>query len=170
MMRHALKDARPETLIPSARLRHFIGKRRNRRLLVVTTAMIFVGMLVLIGSDLPPSVALPALLLLGLFGCAHGVLLNLGTQFIAAKRPQDLDERQLSLWQGAHHRAYRILVGLLGVALVYVIVLGSTLGLPDTRLEWTVTVLALWMFAVILPSSLIYWSEPDILDDAPEVS
>ncbi len=168
MMYNAPKNVRPETLIPNSRLRRFIGKRRNRRVLVVTSAIVFAGMLVLIALDLSPQITLPLLSLLGLFGCAHGVLLNVGTQLIAAKRPQDLDERQLALWQGAHHRAYRILVGLLGAALVYVIVLGSSLGLPDSRLAWTVTVLALWMFASMLPSSLIYWSEPDVLDDSPE--
>lgn len=161
-MRNALKDSRPETLIPNATLRRLIGKRRNRRLLVVTSALIFLEMLVLIALDLSPRITLPALLLLGLFACAHGVLLNLGTQLIAAKRPQDLDERQLSLWQEAHYRAYRILMGVLGAIVAYVIVLGSTLGLPDARLEWTVTVLALWMLTVMLPSSLIYWSEPDM--------
>lgn len=169
MMRRTLKDTRPETLIPSARLRRFIGNRRNRRLLVVTSALVFTAMLglLVVEDSLSTLITLPALVFLALLGCAHGVLLNLGTQLIAAKRPRDLDERQLSLWQGAHHRAYRILVGVLGVTLFYVLLLGSTLGLPDTRLEWTVAVTALWMFVVTLPSNLIYWTEPDLPDATP---
>ena len=94
------------------------------------------------------------------------MLLNLGTQLIAAKRPDDLDERQRSLWQRAHQRAYRILVVFAALLMLYVLVLGELLWMPSTSREWTVTVTAFWIFLVMLPSSLIYWTEPDLLDDA----
>lgn len=163
-MRQMRRPVQPRDVLPSPRLRAFLGKRRNRRLLVLTSLLVFTAMLAL-GANVGRwnFITIALLFILGLLACVHGVLLNVGTQLIAAKRPADLDERQLSVWQRAHHRAYRLLVILSSALVFYVIILGRSLWLPASWQAWMVVVTALWVLVIILPSSVIYWTEPDVL-------
>jgi hypothetical protein len=163
-VRQTRKPVQPQDVLPNPRLRAFLGKRRNRRILVVTSTLVYLAMLslILFVSDLSAPV-LAALLLLMALGCLHGVGLNVGTQLIAANRVHDLDEREQGVWARMHHRAYRLVVFATSAALLY-LGLAATVGLPlpGSVGGWWVLAFAYWGLLVVLPSDLLYWTEPDL--------
>jgi hypothetical protein len=161
------KSVQPQDVLPSPRLRAFLGKRRNRRVLVVTGNLTFLGMLslLLFTSELSfPWLAM--LVLLAVAVCLHGIALNVGTQLIAANRVNALDEREQGVWARAHHRAYRLIAFATGAALLY-LGLAATAGLPlpESATGWWVLALLYWGVLVMLPSDVLYWTEPDLEPD-----
>jgi MFS family permease len=159
------KEIRPQDIIPSPRLRAWLAKRRNRRFLVVTGALSFLAMLAVIAVPALPTWAYFGLLgLFFLLTCAHGIALNTGTQFIAASRVAAHDERQQQVWERAHHRAYRILAGLVSLAGAYLLTafVFEGLWLPTTFTGWLVAGLGFWGLVITLPSDVVYWTESDL--------
>jgi uncharacterized membrane protein len=161
-----LTAIRPQYIIPNPRLRAWLARRRNRRLLVVTCALSFLAMLALTATPVLPGWAHFGLLaLLCLLTCAHGIALNTGTHFIAASRVALNDERQQQVWERAHHRAYRILAGVISLVGVYLqaAFIFEGLWLPASPTGWLVAGLCFWGFVITLPSDIVYWTEPDLL-------
>lgn len=167
-MRQMRKPIQPQDILPNPRMRAFLGKRRNRRVLVVTGALVYLAMLslILFTSNLSFPL-LVALLLLAAAVCLHGVLLNIGTQLIAANRVRHLDEREQGVWARAHHRAYRWIVFVTSAALLYLgLAVTAGLPLPESVGGWWVSALLYWGVLVMLPSDILYWTETDLEPDA----
>jgi len=116
-------------------------------------------------ETLPLWLSVVAILVLALIGCVHGILLNAGTQLIAASAERHLDERQQRVWHRAHYLAYRMLAGVFSAGLLYAFVAHvSGLWLPSDLLGWLAVGLAFWGLVVTLPSYIVYWTEPDPLE------
>lgn len=81
------------------------------------------------------------------------------------KKDRDLDERELSLRNAAHYRAYQILGSV--IATVIAAPIGASLyfgiDLPLQLTQWHLTAL-FFLFANLnasLPASVVAWTEPD---------
>lgn len=167
------KTVQSQDVIANPRVRAFLGKRRNRRVLVLTSNLVYLAIvsLDLFASELsfPALVALLSILVTA--GCLHGVLLNVGTQLIAANRVNNLDEREQGVWACAHHRAYRFVVFGTSATLLYLGLAAVTgLPLPEGTGGWWVLALVYWGALVMLPSDILYWTEPDLEPDPPAES
>lgn len=160
------KPYSPEDVIPSPKLRALLSRRNTRRLLVVTGNLTFLAMIfTFVNVERLGVWVWPVCVLLALLVCIHGVLLNVGSQLIAASREQHLDERQRSVWDRAHRTAYRILVASVSLMILYgFLAYAVSWWLPEDFLSLWALALAFWGLMVTLPSDVVYWTEPD----APE--
>ncbi len=162
------KPIHPKDILPNPRLRAFLSKRRNRRVLVVTSNLVYLAMvsLILFAAELSFPALFALLFILAAIGCLHGILLNVGTQLIAANRVHNLDEREQGVWARAHHRAYRFVVFGTSAVLLYLGAAAVTvLPLPGSFGGWWVLALIYLGALIMLPSDVLYWTEPDLEPD-----